>query len=150
MEQSLINACLNDLLVELHRSLVQYACDAWPWSSGQGRELSKTIQEIADGQQKNVEQLVVLLRERRHRIDFGVYPNEYPSLHYVALEYLYTRLLTQQSALVSWIESQISRIAGDDEAESLVREIAISQREALKQLSLHQSSSNLQGTPWMK
>jgi len=144
------NSLLNDLLIELHRSLIQYVAEAWPWTTQQDAELKQAVERVARRQQTDVAQLVQVLQDRGHTIDFGVYPHEYTSLHYVALEFLFNALKQSQQELTHWIQSLISKFPSDPQAEQIVRDIAASQELGLRELSALALLENSHSMSWMK
>lgn len=150
MTQLKSNSLLNDLLIELHRSLIQYVAEAWPWSTDRADDLKAAALNVAEHQREDVGQLAHLLRERGHYIDFGMYPHEYTSLHYVALEYLFAQIKAHQADLVQWIESLLPDLQDDPEAEQLVQQIVSTQRAALQKLSAVELPGGPQATVWMK
>ncbi len=91
---------LNDLLIELGRSLLQYVGESWPWTSADEQETQRSITSLIDDQQQDVLALAERMNERHHSIDFGTYPTEYTSLHYVSLDYLLDELVLNQQAKV--------------------------------------------------
>ncbi|WP_437227590.1 hypothetical protein SH661x_000453 [Planctomicrobium sp. SH661] len=150
MADSNINSLLNDLLIELHRSLAQYASEAWPWTTDRSEELQGAVLSVAEHQREDAGRLAHLLKSRGHYIDFGVYPHEYTSLHYVALEFLFSHLKANQQDLVRWIEETLPALQGDSEAETLVRQIVVSEREALQKLNAVTLPGGPQSIVWMK
>jgi hypothetical protein len=150
MNSTSANSLLNDLLVEIHRSLVQYAAEAWPWSTGGAGELQAAILSLAERQRQDAGRIVHLLKERGEVIDFGMFPHAYTSLHYVALEYLAAMFLEGQRGLVRLLDDSVSRFHGDPEAQRLVSQIAISQREGLQRLLSAEIPGGAAASAWMK
>ncbi len=142
MNSSELNDRLNDLLIDLNKSLLQYAQEAWPWS---GREESETVRqqlkELAASQRQSAAELVDLLDRRGHFVDLGTYPEEYTSLHYVSLEYLLDLLAVNASDLVETIEAVRQVAAQDEEAASLLDEILKRQRAAAEELATLSSAA---------
>ena len=127
------NQELQDLLVYLTRSMLQYVGECWPWT-GNHPEERQVIDELVARQRSEIAKLVDLLDARRQPIDFGSYPTEFTDLHYLALDHLLGELIEAEQALVETIE-QISRdCAGDAEAETVVKEILAAERENLERL----------------
>ena len=144
------NRRLNDLLIELHRSLVQYTAEAWPWSQDENSDLQAAVLNIAERQRQDVGRLAKFLNNRRHRIDFGVYPHQYTSLHYVAIAYLQSQLIESQRSLTDLFESAVSLLDDDPEARELVAEIAASERQGLEKLAAVETPGGASATAWMK
>lgn len=134
MASSPANSRLNDLLVELHRSLAQYTTEAGYWTNSRDGEVRGVVEELVARQSRDAAQIVELLRDRSHPIDFGVYPHAYTSLNFVALRFLMSELVEHQQELVDLFETAARQIDDDDEARELVRRVAASQREGLVRL----------------
>lgn len=152
MSNSNANLLLNDLLIELHRSLLQYLAEAWPWISEESSDLKGAVLNAAEHQREDVGRIVHFLRERNHPVDFGMYPAEYTSLHYVSLEFLLTQIRDHQQSLVQWIEVlQGDRaLQVDAPALMLVREIAASERTALDRIQKVELPGGPKSVAWMK
>lgn len=150
MNHQMTDSLLNDLLVEIHRSLVQYAAEAWPWSTDQASDLQGAVLSVAERQRQDVGRLVHFLMDRSAHVDFGLYPPEFTSLHYVAIEYLYGQLIENQRSLVRLLDHSIGNLSTDPDAQRLVSQIAISQREGLQKLLSVEVPGGPTGTVWMK
>jgi hypothetical protein len=126
---------LNDLLVEISRSLLQYANEAYPWSEGDAQAgLQELLVQLGEEQRDSVRALVAYLDASGHRIDFGVYPDEYTSLHYVSAQYFLGRLIEAETALVAECQSAARELASDADASSLVHIIAEREQSILSDL----------------
>lgn len=141
------NARLNDLLIDLLRSLIQYANEAWPWTADEAAvKAHGVIEEIGAEQRRSVQQIVNLLDERRHPVDFGVYPDEYTSLHYVSLDYLLDQLLVNQRALVEECDRVARDCRHDPEAASLAESLHEREQKSLSRLQeLRATTASPQG-----
>ncbi|MFO1095562.1 MAG: hypothetical protein U0992_20005 [Planctomycetaceae bacterium] len=106
---------LNDLLIDLGRSLLQYVGESWPWASEEEAAEQTAVERMVAEQRETVLQFAALLDERGHRIAYGQYPSEYTSLHYVALDYLLDQLLDDQQYLADELTAAALE-SGDDEA----------------------------------
>jgi len=128
------NGQLNDLLVLLHRSLVQYLATAWPWSAPGSGALEGSVLSLMERQQADAGKLAALLTQRRHLVDFGLFPADFTRWNFISLEYLYTFLCEQQHILVQRLEQSVELFKEDPSGQQLIREIAQSQRKGLDQL----------------
>ena len=102
------------------------------------------VKSLACQQEGLVTQFVDFLRERKQLVDFGVYPQEYTSLHFVALEYYLSRIEASQSALIGQLESAMGSVAGDQAAAQLVANSIEVNRQILnelKELKITQNST---------
>jgi len=126
---------LNDLLIDVGRSLLQYVGESWPWTSEDEADVGASVVRIVAEQRATVLQLAELLDARAHRIAYGQYPSEYTSLHYVALDYLLDQLALQQQDLAAELSVAVADAAGDDEAHSLLTAAAEQARRHADELS---------------
>jgi hypothetical protein len=151
MNHTLSNALLNDLLVELHRSLVQYAAESWLWSTEQAGELRGAVLSLAERQRQDAGMLVHFLMAREQIVDFGVYPAEFTRLHYVSLEYLYQRILESQRTLTEIFAAGAAQLhSTDPQAAELIMEIERSEREGLEKLTSVEVPGAGKTPVWMK
>lgn len=134
MDESRINADLNQLLITMGRSLLQYMGDAWPWTSANEQEVREKLDELVVRQRKQIARLSQLLERRDWAIDFGTYPTEYTDLHYVALDFLLARLVDNQKAVVAAIETAQRACGEEGPARDLLEQILADQRESLTEL----------------
>ena len=128
------NAELNQLLINLNRSLLQYVGEAWPWTAEADAPERRTIERLVERQKVWIARLADLLAERGWTIEFGVYPTEYTDLHYVALDYLLSALVSNQTALAADIAQALMLCRDDVEASTLLNDIRSDQEAALRQL----------------
>ena len=94
---------LNTLAALLARSLLQYLDDARPWSAH--HEMLDTLATMAQQQRSCFFAVLALLNERRVLPDLGNFPAEFPSLHFLSLDYLIDRLVINQLAVVAAVDS---------------------------------------------
>jgi hypothetical protein len=111
---------LNDLLIDVGRSLLQYVGESWPWTSEDESDIHTAVERIVAEQRETVLQIAGLLDKRGHRITYGQYPSDYTSLHYVALDYLLDQLIAQQQDLAGELAGVVEEAAGDEEAHALL------------------------------
>ncbi len=124
---------LNDVLIAIHRSLLQYMSEAWPWSDEKSDAVRTAIAMEAASQHETVEGLTELLRERGFPVSFSTYP-DFSNLNYSSLDFLLKRLVKNQESVVAACRSAaISLVEHPDDAE-LVREITESESERLAHL----------------
>ncbi|MGQ0633520.1 MAG: ferritin-like domain-containing protein [Planctomycetaceae bacterium] len=127
------NAALNDLLVRLYRSLLQYAVECWPWTDETQADEHRAVEELAARQRVQVGRLAELLDERQWAIDFGNYP-DWSELHYVSLDYLLQKLIDEQKAVVEQVKAAQAAVAGDAEGVAFVVEILVGEERHLAKL----------------
>ena len=124
---------LNDVLIALHRSLLQYIRDAWPWTDAASEPLKDPLEKEAASQAETVEGLTDLLRERGYSVAFGTYP-DFSNLNYVSIDFLLKRVVKNQERVVAACEMAANLLADHPEDADLVREIAAAESERLGHL----------------
>lgn len=134
MHDPLQNERLNDLVVRMFRSLLQYTNECWPWGGIDEVAEQKIIADLAARQQQEVQRLVELLQDRNERVESGTYPTEFGDLHYVALEYLMHMLLNDENGIIAALEQEAATSAADHEVANLLQELIASERQNLAQL----------------
>ena len=128
------NTQLDQLLITLSRSLLQYVGEAWPWTGSHASTERQKINELVSRQQKQISRLSELLSRRNRYIDFGTYPTEYTDLHYVALDYLLSQLIENEDSLITDLEQTLQKCTDDSDAIPLLQQILSDQRASLSQL----------------
>ena len=118
------NEQLNQVLIDLTRSLLQYVGECFPWSAADASTEQETINQAVVRQKVHISRLADLLDLRQTTIDFGTYPTEYTSLHYLALEHLLSQLADSEQNLIQELEQSI-QICGDDTAAVEILERAL-------------------------
>ncbi len=119
---------INDLLIQISRSLLQYVSEIWPWSAADAEETRRTLDRLAADQRESAAALVRLLDDRGEVIDFGTYPTEYTSLHYVAVDFLLDQLVENQDSIVAACETALRSAEADADAADLLRDITTAER----------------------
>jgi hypothetical protein len=135
VEAERCNSLLNQLLIALHRSLLQYIGDAWPWVDTTDEAERTKLLSLVEAQRKHNERLIELLIDRGWSLDFGTYPTEYTDLHYVALSYLLKQLIASEQSLIGEIDRTLQGCAGDSEAVRLLERISAEQRRIVGELT---------------
>ena len=133
---------LNDVLIALHRSLLAYMVDAWPWTDDHSAVAKDLIENEAASQAETVSGLTELLKERGFAVAFGTYP-DFSNLNYVSLDYLLKRVVKNQEGVVAACRSAAISLAGHPEDAELVREIEASEKDRLEHLKLVASGKSL-------
>ena len=115
------SAQLNALLIQIHRSLLQYVGEIWPWGSDVAAQA--TVTRVVAEEQELTSRLSLLLEQRGHWLEWGVYPTNFTGLHYVSLDYLLKRLTVLQRETIAAARSLEKAAVGDVEATALLRNI---------------------------
>jgi len=137
------NAVLNDLLICLYRSLLQYTIECWPWTDDSELEQRQAIEELATRQRAQVGRIVELLESRQYPIDFGQYP-DWSELHYVALEYLLAKLIEDEANITASVERAQAALAEDTQGRHLAAEILLSEQRHFARLKELAAAQNRQ------
>jgi hypothetical protein len=128
------NAKLNQLLIDIGRSLLQYVGHCSSWSSRSQAILEQEFPKLVAIQQEHVGQLSALLTERRWTIDFGGFPASFTDLHFLSLKYLSKLILKNQVAVIAELEEASHNCVHDPEAATLIGEILQSERQITDRL----------------
>lgn len=99
MTELIANHRVNDLLIHMGRSLLQYVGESWPWTGADEADEREVVERLVQEQRQSISRLVDMLSRRGHVVDYGSYPTEYTSLNFVALDYLLDRLYAEQQVL---------------------------------------------------
>ena len=133
---------LNDVLIALHRSLLAYMVDAWPWTDDHSAAAKDAIDKEAASQAETVSGLTELLKERGFAVAFSTYP-DFSNLNYLSLDFLLKRLVKNQEGVVAACRSAAISLAAHPEDADLVREIEISEQDRLEHLKLLASGKGI-------
>ena len=125
MTDLIANHRVNDLLIDMGRSLLQYVGESWPWTGADAAGEKEVIDRLVAEQRQSVGRLAELLSRRGQVVNYGTYPTNYTSLHFVALDYLLDQLLAEQQELVVATDriADIAFAQVDPEATELLAEI---------------------------
>lgn len=134
MAEAVSSAKLNDLLIEIGRSLLQYVGESWPWVEPGHEQTRQMLDQLATEQRESAAALAHLLDARNETIDFGTYPTEFTSLHYVAVDFLLDKLVQNQDAIVRACEELAREAEDDPDAGEMLREIAAREQRHLDEL----------------
>lgn len=136
MSNAATYSALNQLLIDVGRSLLQYVGECWPWSGSKSQDAQRKIEDLVEIQQRQVGELAELLDDAEWTIDYGTYPTEYTDLHYVALSFLLDQLIQNQRELVEESKRTSSACEVHSEARQLVSEIEATQQAILNELEV--------------
>lgn len=134
MANSLHSLELNQLVVDMGRSLLQYVDESWPWTAQESAARRQTLAELATRQRDHVAEIVELLNQRGSEVVFGTYPVTYTDLHYVELDYLISQLIENETALIGQIEATATLCEQDAELVALLDRVASGERAVLNEL----------------
>jgi hypothetical protein len=135
------NEVLNQVLVNLGRSLLQYVGECWPWTDRRDETERNVVADCVHRQRDTVQDLADLLVDRNWPVDYGSFPTEYTDLHFVELDYLLPQLLDGERALVRDLELAIERCFEDVAAVDVLRRTLAVQSGIVRDLELLVTSS---------
>jgi DNA-binding ferritin-like protein len=125
---------LNDLLIEMGRSLLQYVGECWPWTGDEHADIHKKLSELIARQQENVTTLATELHSHRTDVDLGTYPTEHTDLHYVGVDFLIDHLVANQEHVVATVQETAEAVADDPRLAQLLAPIVKDEQEILDEL----------------
>jgi hypothetical protein len=123
---------LNDLLIELGRSLLQYAVESSVYARHDA--VARSLAELARAQQGHVARLADLLVTRGWPVDFGGYPTDYTDLHFLSVDYFLPRLAAAQQVLVAELDEAVHTCIDDPAAVDLLRDLHRGEQAIARQL----------------
>jgi hypothetical protein len=124
---------LNYLFLRLHRSLLQYVGECWPWSddvSEDDKRARDVLTHSLAAQRKNANLLAAALEESGWIISFGGYATAFTDLQYLSLKYLLTQVALSQIEIVKLFEKAASVFPDSP----LLKQIADSERAILQSI----------------
>ena len=124
---------LNDVLIALHRSLLAYMSEAWPYTDDHSAAMQDVVSKEAASQAETVEGLTELLKERGFPVSFSTYP-DFSNLNYLSLDFLLKRIVKNQEGVVAACRSAAISLVDHPEDQELVREIEASEEDRLQHL----------------
>ena len=128
------NAKLNQLVVDLGRSLLQFVGEVSPWTPANAAATRDAVARLVSQQQRDVTRLTDLLVARGCPIDFGMYPADFTDLHFVSLKSLLPRVIASQEALVAELDEAAHTCIDDPEAVMILGEVLSSERAGTEEL----------------
>lgn len=114
-----VNHRLNDLVVEIGRSFLQYVGENSPWTLTKDAERRQVLTGLVKQQSQSVARLVELLDSDGHTIEFGSYPTEYTDKQFLSLDYLQRDMLENQKGVVDLLRSTRDGVECEDLAAQL-------------------------------
>lgn len=128
---------LNNVLIQMARSFLQYVAESWPWVSRDDASVESQVRVLAARQRQDVSEIAALLTQREHFIDFGSFPTEYTDQQFLSLQALTGRMIASHQLVCGRLAIAITslRAAGDAEGSQLISTIESHERDILKSLS---------------
>lgn len=108
------NACdaaIADLLNALGPSLLQYLDEADAWTDPEHADARATLNRLAAAQRTSFEDIAGLIARRHVLPKLETYPSEFSSFHYLALDFLMTRLIANQISVIAAADAAVTACA---------------------------------------
>ena len=99
--QSACDEAIAGLLNALGPSLLQYLDEAGAWTDLEHAEVQMTLDRLAASQRTSFDEVASLVTCRHVLPALETYPSEFGSLHYLALDFLMTRLIANQISVIA-------------------------------------------------
>jgi len=127
---------LNNTLIQMSCSFLQYVSESWPWVRLEATSIEEQVRVLAARQRQDVGEIVNLLTAREYYIDFGSFPTEYTDQQFLGLNVLIGRLKHSQKLICDRISSSIISLesAGDSEGSEVLRNVSQHEANVLKAL----------------
>lgn len=129
---------LSRMVVQQHRSLLQYADLCWPWVNLQESTERKILKSMAARQREGIRELVQELDRRGCPFDYGQFPADYSDLNFIALDHLWPRIVKAEECLLAELHEVRGEVAEDGHAVRVIDQCIKNQREILRQVSEHE------------
>lgn len=128
---------LNNTLIQMSCSFLQYVSESWPWVRLEATSIEEQVRVLAARQRQDVGEIVSLLTAREYHIDFGSFPTEYTDQQFLGLNMLIGRLKHSQKLICDRISAAVISLetAGDSEASDVLRAVGQHEADILKALS---------------
>ena len=128
---------LNNTLIQMSCSFLQYVSESWPWVRLEASSIEEQVRVLAARQRQDVGEIVSLLSAREYHIDFGSFPTEYTDQQFLGLNVLIGRLKHSQKLICDRIDgARISlESAGDAEGAEVLRIVSLHEADVMKALA---------------
>jgi hypothetical protein len=115
------NAVLNTALIEVYRSLLQYAGESWPWAAAGSDETETAVRQMAAEERGIVSRIFHHLDSSGLPVDLGTYPDN-SALHYASLPFFLQRMVSEHADLDQSLRYYRQAVSQDQEASRLLDE----------------------------
>ncbi len=124
------------LLNALGPSLLQYLDEAGAWTDLEHAQAQTMLDGLAASQRKSFDEIASLVTHRHVLPELETYPSMFGSLHYLALNFLMTRLIANQIAVIAAADAALTACARDASSRVLerVREREVGHLATLREL----------------
>jgi hypothetical protein len=104
-------ALLHRLVAMGSRSLLQYVCQAVPWSADSRAQAIAKIQDIAAEERDATARLTRHLQKKRLRLPpHFSFPSHFTTINFVSIDYLLPRLIAEHESEVAELEGRLAKV----------------------------------------
>ena len=125
---------LNRLLAIEYRSLPMYLQGGGTWMHRGDEQIATAVARITADQQQMAARVSGLIQRRGETPELGLPRMDFTNTHFLALEFLVERLLTEASRDIAAIQQCVAELADDVDARELAQEVLGSERAHLEAL----------------
>ncbi|MEX0728282.1 MAG: hypothetical protein WEB58_21000 [Planctomycetaceae bacterium] len=134
MTSSECHAKLNELLIRLNRSLLQYVGESWPWTDAESQATLSELDGLVKRQQNDVARLVQVLLSHRWAIDFSNYPTEFTDKQFLSLNFLLPQIVAAEKVNTSICDETRACCGGDEQIAELLKQITANEADGVERL----------------
>lgn len=135
MSNANYHEALNELLINLGKSLLQYLGEAWPWTGESATEEQAILTQLVEEQKNDIQNLSEYLWNEHWPIDFGTYPTEYTDLHYISLDFLIKQLEENSSNVLQAVRDTLQTCEVYPQATPLLKDVLARETHICEQVS---------------
>ena len=131
---------LSRMVIQQHRSLLQYADLCWPWVDLQESTERKILKDLAALQRQGIRELVGELDRRGWPVEYGQFPAEYADLNFMAINHLWPRILQSEQDLLGELHEVRQDLDHDSDAARVIDLCINNQSKLLRTIAEHNVS----------
>ncbi|APZ92292.1 hypothetical protein [Fuerstiella marisgermanici] len=128
---------IQEIVVQRHRSLLQYADLRWPWGELQDCAERNILKTMAARQREGIRKLVLLLDRRGWAVDYGQFSDHFKDFTFVAVDHLWQQVVKSEHDLLAELHEVRQDVIEDDDAVKVLDQCIAHQREILTTVSEH-------------
>ena len=128
-------AQLNNLFINLDKSLLQYAGESSLWTAIDAEEEREIYNSLVARERSNCDDLMRIILNRRWNLAQSTYPTDYTDLHYISFEYLADKIAKNEEFLIGLIDENLKTFSDDEEIQPLLERIKADTKDNIEQLN---------------
>ncbi len=126
---------LNNLLINIDKSLLQYAGEVSLWTAIDAEEEREVYHSLVARQKSNCGAILEIILNRRWELTQGTYPTAYTDLHFVAFDYLAAEIAKNEQMIVENIKETKNMFSEDAEVSALLDRVLEDTLDNIQQLN---------------